>query len=101
MVKAKKPVHPGEILNEELETLGLSAAKLARLIDVPTNRISQLVAGKRNMTADTALRLAQYLGSSAEFWMNLQKEYELEVAQNKMKKVLSFLPKRPRQKIST
>jgi addiction module HigA family antidote len=74
------PIHPGEVLSGELEELDMTAAELARALHVPSNRIYQLVAGKRAMTADTALRLQQWLGVSAEFWMNLQKRYELEVA---------------------
>lgn len=74
------PVHPGEVLSGELGVLDVTAAELARALHVPSNRIYQLVAGKRAMTADTALRLEQWLGVSAEFWMNLQKRYELDVA---------------------
>jgi antitoxin HigA-1 len=77
---ARTPIHPGEILADELGEIGLSAAGLARLIDVPANRISQIVAGKRNLTADTALRLGRCFGTSADFWMNLQKAYELDRA---------------------
>jgi antitoxin HigA-1 len=77
---ARTPIHPGEILADELEELGLTSAELARTIDVPANRISQIIAGKRNVTADTALRLGRYFGTSADFWMNLQKTYELDLA---------------------
>jgi addiction module HigA family antidote len=66
------PIHPGEILADELEEIGISAAELARLIEVPANRVSQIISGKRAITADTALRLTQYFGMSADFWMNLQ-----------------------------
>lgn len=76
---ARTPIHPGEILADELEETGLSAEKLADLIDVPPNRIYQLIAGKRSMTADTALRLGQYFGMSADFWMNLQSAYKLDL----------------------
>lgn len=74
------PIHPGEILAGELEELGKTPTELARELHVPANRISQLVAGKRSMTADTALRLEKWLGVSAEFWLNLQKRYELDLA---------------------
>lgn len=74
------PIHPGEVLADELNELNVPVAELARALHVPSNRIYQLVAGKRAMTADTALRLEQWLGVSAEFWMNLQKRYELDVA---------------------
>lgn len=74
------PTHPGEVLAGELEELDMTAAELARALHVPSNRLYQLIAGKRAMTADTALRLEQWLGVSAGFWMNLQKRYELDVA---------------------
>ena len=74
------PTHPGEVLAEELMELNISPTALARILHVPANRISQLVAGKRAMTADTALRLEKWLGVSAAFWMNLQKRYELDIA---------------------
>lgn len=78
---ARPPIHPGEILAEELEELQMSAAELARILHVPTNRITQILAGKRSITADTALRLGQWLGTGAELWLNLQKNYELRLAQ--------------------
>ena len=68
---ARTPIHPGMILGDELEEIGISAKKLADSIEVPSNRIYQLIAGKRSMTADTALRLGRYFGMSANFWMNL------------------------------
>jgi addiction module HigA family antidote len=74
------PIHPGEILAEQLEELNMTAAEAARELRVPSNRLYQLLAGKRAMTADTALRLEQWLGVSAAFWMNLQKTYELDCA---------------------
>jgi antitoxin HigA-1 len=72
-------VHPSEVLREEIETRGMTAALLARDIDVPQNRISEIVAGRRNVTPDTAYRLSLYLGTSAEFWLNLQARYDLEM----------------------
>lgn len=74
------PSHPGEVLAEQLDELQITAAELARELHVPANRLYQLIAGKRSMTADTALRLEQWLGVSAVFWMNLQKSYELDLA---------------------
>lgn len=77
-----RPVHPGEILREEfLAPLELSANRLAHALGIPTNRISEIVAERRNVTADTALRLSRALGTSPEFWMNLQKAYELRSAE--------------------
>ena len=75
------PVHPGEMLADELHELGLSANALAGHLAVPTNRITAIVKGQRGVTADTALRLARYFGTTPEFWMSLQQTYELRVAQ--------------------
>ena len=73
-----RPVHPGEVLSEELmKPMGLSSNRLAEAIGVPANRVSTIVAGKRYVTADTALRLARFFGSSPTFWMNLQAAYDL------------------------
>jgi len=91
---ARTPIHPGELLADELKELGLSSAELARTIDVPANRISQIVAGKRNITADTALRLGRYFGTSADFWMNLQKTYELDLARGQLSAAIETLPSR-------
>ena len=77
---AREPIHPGEFLADELAEIGLSAAELARVLKVPANRISQIIAGKRAITADTALRLGQYFGTGPNLWMNLQKAYELDAA---------------------
>jgi addiction module HigA family antidote len=74
------PIHPGSILADELAELKMSPAQLARELHVPSNRLYQLIAGRRSMTADTALRLEQWLGVEAAFWMNLQKSYELDLA---------------------
>src|SRR6267142_2387188 len=90
----RTPIHPGEILADELGEIGISAAELARLIEVPANRVSQILAGKRAITADTALRLAQYFGMSADFWMNLQKAYELDLARQQVGKAIQRIPKR-------
>ncbi|HEY9703536.1 MAG TPA: HigA family addiction module antitoxin [Allocoleopsis sp.] len=74
-------IHPGEILADELEELGISASELAREIYVPTNRITQILNGQRGITADTALRLGQWFGTGAQLWLNLQKSYELRLAE--------------------
>ena len=79
---ARPPIHPGEILRDELEARGLSAAETGRALHVPTNRISQILAGKRAVTADTALRLGLWLGTGPELWLNLQKSYELKLAES-------------------
>ncbi len=92
---SRTPIHPGEILNEELEALEMTAAELARTIQVPANRITQIIAGKRAITADTALRLGRYFGTTADLWMNLQKAYELKVARNEMANALDGIPERP------
>jgi addiction module HigA family antidote len=90
----RTPIHPGEILADELDETGLSAKKLADSIEVPPNRLYQLLAGKRNITADTALRLGQYFGMSADFWMNLQTAYELDLARHQLGKAIQRLPRR-------
>jgi addiction module HigA family antidote len=86
-------IHPGEHLAEELRELGMSAAELARKLDVPTNRITGILNAQRAITGDTALRLAHYFGTSPEFWLNLQSIYELRVAQRKVGKALNALPR--------
>jgi addiction module HigA family antidote len=85
--------HPGEHLAEELKELGMSAAALARQLDVPTNRITGILNGQRGITGDTALRLAHFFGTSAEFWLNLQSIHELLVAQKKTGKAINALPR--------
>jgi antitoxin HigA-1 len=83
--KSLDPIHPGEILFEEfMEPLDLSINRLARDIGVPAGRISAIVNGKRAITANTALRLAQYLGTSSELWMGLQSEFDLRVAKRQI-----------------
>ena len=76
-------IHPGEHLAEELKELDMSAAELARQLDVPTNRVTEILNGRRAITGDTALRLAHFFGTTAEFWLNLQSLYELRLAQKK------------------
>ncbi len=91
---ARTPIHPGEILADELEEIGLTAKKLADVIEVPPNRLYQLLAGKRNVTADTALRLGQYFGMLADFWTNLQSAYELDLGRQQHGKEIQRIPKR-------
>ena len=91
---SRTPIHPGEILCDELEEIGLSAKKLADVLEVPPNRLYQIIAGKRNVTADTALRLGQYFGMSAHFWMNLQSAYELDLARKQNGKLIQRIPQR-------
>jgi len=80
---ARSPIHPGKILADELDELQMSASELARILHVPTNRITEIINGQRAITADTALRLGRWFGTGAELWMNLQKNYELRLAEQK------------------
>ena len=89
---ALNAIHPGKHLAEELKELGMSAAELARQLDVPTNRVTEILNGRRAITGDTALRLAHFLGTTAEFWLNLQSLYEIRVAQKKAGKSIKGLP---------
>jgi addiction module HigA family antidote len=83
--KKLPPVHPGEVLLEEfLNPLGISQYRIAKDISVPARRINEIVHGKRSITADTALRLARYFGTSEKFWLNLQARYDLEVEKNRL-----------------
>ena len=84
-------IHPGEHLAEELEELGMSAAELARNLQVPTNRITAILHGQRSITGDTALRLGHFFGTAPEFWLNLQSIYELRLAESKSGKAVSRL----------
>lgn len=85
-------IHPGEHLAEELKALDMSAAELARQLDVPTNRITEILNGRRAITGDTALRLAHFFGTTAEFWLNLQGLYEVRLAEQKSGKSIRSLP---------
>lgn len=85
-------IHPGEHLAEELRELDMSAAELARRLEVPTNRITEILNGRRAITGDTALRLAHFFGTTAEFWLNLQSLYEIRVAEQKSGKSIKGLP---------
>jgi antitoxin HigA-1 len=86
-------IHPGEHLAEELKALNMSAAELARKIGVPTNRVTQVLHGTRSITGDTALRLAHFFGTSAQFWLNLQSLYDLRLAEEKAGKSIKALPR--------
>ena len=86
---SRAPVHPGEMLREEfMKPLGISINRLALELHVPVTRISQIVNERRGITADTALRLARHFGTSADFWMNLQKNYELILTRQKALKII-------------
>ena len=96
----RTPIHPGEHLAEELRELGLSAAELSRQIDVPVNRITGIIHGQRGITADTALRLGHWFGTSPQFWMNLQQNYELRLAESQIGAKIAVLPRRATRRIS-
>src|SRR5213082_987724 len=96
---ARTAIHPGEHLAEELKELGISAAELARQIDVPVNRVTGIINGQRSVTADTALRLGHWFGTSPEFWLNLQTLYELRLARKQVGKTIRSLPTLKRRKL--
>lgn len=84
MKNLAEPIHPGEILADELETIGMTAAALAVRIGVPKNRLYEIINERRGVTADTAMRLGVFFGTGPNLWLNLQKSYELDVAQQKI-----------------
>ena len=90
----RTPIHPGEQLAEELREAGITAAELSRQIDVPVNRITGIIHGQRGITADTALRLAHWFGTTPQFWMNLQQLYELRLAEKNIGAEIAALPRR-------
>jgi antitoxin HigA-1 len=90
----RNPVHPGEILAAELDELNISAAALSRLINVPSNRVSQILQGKRAITGDTALRLGHWFGMNPQFWLNLQSQYDLRLAEMETGREVLKLPTR-------
>jgi len=90
---ARTAIHPGEHLAEQLKELGMSAAELGRRLKVPTNRITGILNGQRAITGDSALRLAHFFGTSPEFWLNLQKLYELRLAEAKAGATIRRLPR--------
>ena len=83
--KRLPPTHPGELLRDELNEIGVSMNELARALRVPMNRISAIVNGKRGITVDTAMRLARYFGTSPQYWLNLQNAYDLEIADQEIR----------------
>jgi addiction module HigA family antidote len=89
-----RAVHPGEVLKDELEGLGVTLTSFARQIGVPPNRISQIIAGKRAVTGDTALRFGHWFGTDAQFWLNLQGAYDIRIAQAKAGREIALLPVR-------
>lgn len=89
-----RAVHPGEVLKEELDELGVTPTEFARQIDVPPNRISQIIAGKRAVTGDTALRFGHWFGVDPQFWLNLQSAYEIRIAEEKTGPEIAKLPVR-------
>ncbi len=88
------PIHPGEHLAAELREIGITPAELSRQIDVPVNRITGIIHGQRGVTADTALRLGHWFGTSPQFWMNLQQLYELRLAESEVGAEIAALPRR-------
>src|SRR5436305_14587508 len=86
-------IHPGKHLAEELKELGMSAAELARQLKDPTNRVTEILNGRRALTGDTTLRLAHFFGTTAEFWLNLQSLYELRLAEKKSDRSINALPR--------
>lgn len=87
-------IHPGSILADELEDLGVTPTDLARRLEVPANRISQIVNGKRAITGDTALRLGHWFGTAPQFWLNLQTAYDLRIAEAEIGGKIRRLPRR-------
>lgn len=88
----RRVVHPGEVLKDELDELGITPTELARQIAVPANRVSQIIAGKRSVTGDTALRLGHWFGVEPQFWMNLQAQHDLAVAAREIGETVGALP---------
>ena len=88
----RRVVHPGEVLKDELEELGVTPTSFARQIEVPPNRVSQIISGKRSITGDTALRFGHWFRVEPQFWMNLQTQYDLVQAEQKIGESLHSLP---------
>ena len=88
----RRAVHPGQILRDELTELGVTPTAFARQIEVPPNRISQIIAGKRSVTGDSALRFGHWFGAEPHFWLNLQAQYDLVVAERGVGEAVSELP---------
>jgi addiction module HigA family antidote len=90
----KRAVHPGGVLKDELGELGVTPTEFARQIDVPPNRVSQIIAGKRSITGDTALRFGHWFGTDPQFWLNLQMQFDLAVADRQIGRAIRHLPTR-------
>jgi antitoxin HigA-1 len=90
--KGRPAIHPGEILGDELQELGITPTELARQLSVPPNRIGQIIQGKRSITGDTALRLAHWFGTDPRFWLNLQSSYEIDLAVEQVGAEIKKLP---------
>ncbi|MDR3425578.1 MAG: HigA family addiction module antitoxin [Alphaproteobacteria bacterium] len=90
-------IHPGDHLTDELQALGMSANELAKELGVPTNRLTQIMAGKRGISGDTALRLGRWFGTGPDIWMNLQKNYELRLATQELGRALKQIPEHYKQ----
>lgn len=88
----QRVVHPGEVLKDELDEFGITPTEFARQIAVPPNRVSQIIAGKRSITGDTALRLGRWFGVEPQFWMNLQTQFDLAVASQEVGDAVEALP---------
>jgi len=88
----RPPIHPGEILADELDAIGITPTALAHALEVPPNRITQIIHGRRAITADTALRLSHWFGTAPQFWMNLQAAYDLRISLHEIGKKLLKLP---------
>ncbi|MEN3975131.1 HigA family addiction module antitoxin [Emcibacter sp. SYSU 3D8] len=91
---SKAPVHPGQYLADALQDIGVTPTELARQIDVPANRLSEIIRGRRSITGDTALRLSHWLGTTPQFWMNLQSAHDLRVAALRAGEAIGKLPRR-------
>jgi addiction module HigA family antidote len=93
-------IHPGEILADELSELGVTPTELSRQINVPPNRVTQIIHGRRGITGDTALRLGHWFGTSGQFWLNLQSAYDIRIADEKAGLEIAGLPTRPVEAVS-
>jgi addiction module HigA family antidote len=91
---SRPPIHPGEILSDELNEIGVKPSELARQVAVPANRISEIIRGRRAITGDTALRLGHWFGTTPQFWINLQSAYDLRIAARQAGEAIDKLPRR-------
>lgn len=89
-----RAVHPGQVLKDELDELGITPTEFSRQIDVPPNRVSQIIAGKRSITGDTALRFGHWFGTDPQFWLNLQAQFDLLQADKETGEMIRHLPTR-------